>query len=45
MNSSDKGFADSGFADSGFAEGGFATRAIHAWQDPAPASGATIVPI
>ena len=45
MNSSDKGFADSGFADSGFAEGGFATRAIHAGQDPDPATGATIVPI
>ena len=35
MNSSDKGFADKGFA----------TRAIHAGQDPDPATGATIVPI
>ena len=35
MNSSDKDFADSGFA----------TRAIHAGQDPDPATGATIVPI
>ena len=28
-----------------FADNGFSTRAIHAGQDPDPATGATIVPI